>query len=636
MSAPRRVTWVGLVVSICLASLFAIWRVGAGDPVTNAVENMLLDLRFSIRGTVEAPQDIVILEVDRAFVEEYGWTPPPRAAIARAIGAIDALGPAAIAVDLLFLERSAGDAELDQANSGSVILAIASTESGRRATTEDSFTPSALQAVALDRSTFDLVVGADTGDGAGDTIALPTDSVLGKATLGHVNIVRSSDRVARRIPLAVAMNDAQFVPAMPLAALRAFLGTDAGEIVLFAGNAVRVGDREIATDAAGGVVLNHYGPQGSFASFSLLDAIEGRIPAQSIRGKVVFIGATDDSLGDRHATPFGSDIPGVEIIATLLGNLMDRSLVNDGAASGLLSVMLAAAGAAACYLAGASFARIVSTVAVVAVWGTALAILLIAFSDGNLWLDATSVVGGMAVANVISVGQRLTSERARASQLGKQRDNLSQFVAPQLAAQLAEGGAAAFKRKTVTASVMFVDVAGFTALSEDRSPEEVTAFLRDLHQHYQGLAEPFGGVVISYEGDGALIAFGITDRLGNPAADAIAAGREIKDRADAFRSILNPESAIRLRVSIHHGDVSFDVVGAQTHAQITVSGDIVNVASRLQDIAKSANRTLVISGECWMAANAAGSGLDTSLFENIGTFGIRGRQQTAEVWAYRA
>ena len=83
--------------------------------------------------------------------------------------------------------------------------------------------------------------------------------------------------------------------------------------------------------------------------------------------------------------------------------------------------------------------------------------------------------------------------------------------------------------------------------------------------------------------------------------------------------------APRLRISIHHGPVSFAVLGGETHSQITVAGDTVNVASRLQDVAKSSGRRLVVSEACWIAAGAGAAGLSQP-FEEIGTFDIRGRQ----------
>ncbi|MBK0398297.1 adenylate/guanylate cyclase domain-containing protein [Limibaculum sp. M0105] len=632
---PRRMVWPGVVLSIVVAAALTLWRTGVGDPLSDAAEARLLDLRFAIRGAAAVPEDIVIVAIDDATVDALGWMPPPRLAIAEAIETLREAGPAVIAVDLLFLEQSAAGPRLAAAIAagGDVVVAVASAGRGLHVVAEDGL--SAEQIAAFERSTFDVVVGAVPTGMPETGLLIPDPALLGGATLGHVNIARSGDRVARMVPLALWIGGDQFLPALSLEAVRRLQGLSTTDVVLWPGRAVRLGAHEIGTDPSGGVVLNHYGPSATIPTLSLLDIIEGRVAAGALRGKAVFIGATAESLSDQFATPFGPDVPGVEILATLAGNLVDRGPLRRDASSALATLVLGTLGAGGVAAAALGMRRRGLLVAVPLVWAAALAALQAAFAGPGLWLDATAVIVALGFATLWGLGRRLRWQRAMSAGLGAQRDNLSRFFSPRLAGRLAEGGAAAFAERSADAAVLFVDVAGFTTLSEIRTPAETTAFLRDLHRLFQASADRRDGVVISYEGDGALLAFGIDadDAGAGAATNALRCGLDLLDGANALGPVAGAGGgeALRLRVSIHHGPVSVAVVGGETHAQLTVTGDTVNVASRLQDIAKSSGRRLVVSAACRNAALADAPEL-AARTSRVGRFPIRGRRQDLEVW----
>ena len=86
--------------------------------------------------------------------------------------------------------------------------------------------------------------------------------------------------------------------------------------------------------------IDYIGPAGSFAphTYSLAEVLDGRIPAGSLRGKYVLVGATAASLGDRVASPFmhhadirgdqhGAPMPGVEVLANALNTILRARLL---------------------------------------------------------------------------------------------------------------------------------------------------------------------------------------------------------------------------------------------------------------------------------------------------------------------
>jgi len=626
------------LIAVCgVALAVALWRALAGDVASDAVEDRLLDLRFRLRGAIPAPEDVVIVALDERTVAQLGWSPPPRQAIAEAVGRVIDAGPVALALDLLLLDQTAAGPALAAALAryDRVVLAAALGEAAAGAGSDglpaaESGGASAALApeitAALDRSVFAVVAGGGVAPGTPPPrLLLPRAEIVGGATLGHVNVTRSGDGVARRVPLALWTGSHGFLPAMPLAVARNLAGLERGEIVLWAGSRIAIGPREVPTDRAGQVAINHYGGTGSIRTVSLVDVIGGRVPPETFAGRAVIFGATAESLSDRFATPFAAQVPGVEILATVAANIARGDLIGKAPVAGGVLALVAAMLVA---LAGRIGAPALAIGAVAGLWLAAGAVVQLAFGRAGVALDATSVLAALGFATAWVAARRLGAEHRESETLAAERGNLARYVSPLLSERLARGAVPEFDRRTQDAAVLFVDVAGYTSFSEGRSPGETAGFLRDLHRLYERCAAGQRGVISSFEGDGAMVIFGLPEPGPDDAARALACGRALLAAAASFASDAAPDFALRLRVSLHFGPVTAAVVGGETQAQVTVTGDTVNVASRLQDTAKQHGAALVLSRACLEAAGAGPAG-----FLRLPDQPVRGRSGRIEAWA---
>ncbi|RMF01756.1 MAG: adenylate/guanylate cyclase domain-containing protein, partial [Chloroflexi bacterium] len=139
-------------------------------------------------------------------------------------------------------------------------------------------------------------------------------------------------------------------------------------------------------------------------------------------------------------------------------------------------------------------------------------------------------------------------------------------------------------------TVMFCDVVGSTALSEQLDPEE----LREVIQAYQQTAvqavNRFGGTVAQYLGDGILVYFGYPAAHENDAQRAVLAGLQVVGQMAALnrrlQQTINRLDDLAVRVGIHTGLVVVGQVGAgDTRVQLAI-GETTNVAARLQSLAR--------------------------------------------------
>ena len=147
-------------------------------------------------------------------------------------------------------------------------------------------------------------------------------------------------------------------------------------------------------------------------------------------------------------------------------------------------------------------------------------------------------------------------------------------------------------------TVMFVDIRSFTARAADMSPTKAVALLNDfLRVMVEAVEVEHGGMINKFLGDGFMALFGIGGSDRNHADEAFAAARSIQktlERLNAERSARG-EDAIQIAIGINTGPAIVGSIGSPERMEFTVIGNAVNIASRLEGLAKILNLELLIS-----------------------------------------
>ncbi len=217
---------------------------------------------------------------------------------------------------------------------------------------------------------------------------------------------------------------------------------------------------------------------------------------------------------------------------------------------------------------------------------------------------------------VVRSHARAERQRARVQQV------FGRYVPGEVAgALLSDGGTLA--AQTRVASVLFVDIEGFTKFAEGQDPERVIAV---LNAYFDGVAKTIGaegGVVISFIGDAVLAAFNLPLPQPDFAARALAAGQALLDLA--ARETFEGE-ALRIRVGIATGPVAAGSVGGGGRQTYTVYGDTVNLAQRLEAKNKELGSHLLVCAETRAAC-------PTVALREVGEVPIRGRSEAVRAFA---
>ncbi|WP_048447538.1 adenylate/guanylate cyclase domain-containing protein [Methylobacterium variabile] len=170
-------------------------------------------------------------------------------------------------------------------------------------------------------------------------------------------------------------------------------------------------------------------------------------------------------------------------------------------------------------------------------------------------------------------------------------------------------------------AILFIDIRGFTPLSERKLPFDVVFILNRFFEAVGREIEAAGGWIGGYAGDGLLALFTHPDGIGAACRSAFtAAGRVDVAVAELNRQLAAElPAALRMAMGLHAGPLVLGRLGYGASRGMSVIGPAVNLASRLESLAKAADVQLVASAE---AAGRAGIALDGLRVETVAVRGV--------------
>lgn len=175
--------------------------------------------------------------------------------------------------------------------------------------------------------------------------------------------------------------------------------------------------------------------------------------------------------------------------------------------------------------------------------------------------------------------------------------------------------------------VMFLDIRNFTRYAENKKPEEVVRYLNQLFGAIIEIINANHGIVNKFLGDGLMAVFGAPIAGARDTENAVRAAEQIIDKIDnAVASGTIPET--KVGIGLHCGVVVTGNVGAPSRQEYTVIGDVVNLASRIEQLNKAYNSQVLISHEVYLE-------LQEQRGDLLGDIPVTGREQTIKIYKLR-
>lgn len=591
------------LIAALLVALSLCWAIFVSRPTLNAtaspldrLESTLLDARYATFGPIDPSPDVVLVAVnDRTLDVANERFPDNRRLLAAIVRAIAEADPKVLGLDIILADG--GDPDADAA----LASALTQTNSVIAAAARYPDDPGTKRALPL-------------------SVLKPQERFLHAATSGLVNLSTDTGGTPRYVPMIFRTSQG-VEPAFALQIAARFL--DASPVL--DADALRLGDRVVPLDTGLNMPLRLAGPTGTIATYSASDVLSGDVKAE-LSGKAVILGYTATAFGDRFPNPFDDSIPGAEIMATVVSQILgaqtlrrnDLTRRTDALASGALAVLATVLVVSLPLSTGVPLALLGIATWMIVVW--------YAFSSG-VWLSGSTPLVSALIPLLIAVGWRYFGERRAAAKGAQTLAALKRFQSPALADMIANDPAFLKHASEHHLSVFFVDLSGFTKLSEKLGPTGTQDLLKRFHQVTAHTIEAQGGIVLNYMGDGALAIFGLTGDAGLGANRALQAAFDLVRDIGSLGPALGPDLHVRCRVGVHHGEVILSRLGGDRHHQVSVAGDTVNLASRLLEIAKAQGAVIAATQATLMIADHPPAFPPQAMMPTP----IRGRENIAQV-----
>ncbi len=560
---------------------------------------------------------VVVVDIDDESLRRLGQWPWPRTRMADLVRALSAAGVASVAFDVVLPEpdRTSPAALIKD---GTIPPALRD-EVARLPDHDEAFAGALSQGrVALGFAlTHDRQArGAQDGVpllpkagfvslGAGAPHQLPTFSsvvpsleVLQRAAAGQgsISFIPDGDGVIRRVPMMASL-DGRIVPSLAAEAMRLAEAQD--NFILRAtsdGAAPRlsIGQHDVAVDDQGAIWV-HYARQRPERYVPAWKVLAQQVPADALQRKIVLVGTSAQGLLDLRFSPLGGIVPGVEVHAQAIEQVLARQGLSRPAwVSGAELVACLLGGMLVAFIA-VNRSAVMSSGAYLALTAGLVAGAWVAFSHYGVLVDPVApALSALFVFLPTAVSRHMLSEKRQRWV----RAAFARYVSPNLVDHLiAHPEALELGGRRQRCSFVFADLAGFTAVMETMEPGLAVEILNEYLDRMIAIAFEHQGTLDRIVGDAIAIVFSAPVEQTDHEARALRCALAMHAFAQQHLASLTQRgvSFCETRFGVHSGEVTVGNFGGSTMFDYRALGDPVNTASRLEGANKHLGTLVCVS-----------------------------------------
>lgn len=411
----------------------------------------------------------------------------------------------------------------------------------------------------------------------------------------HVN----PDALARvrEVPL-ILQYQGYFFPPLALVALQHWKGYAFLEAKVYPHHlAVHVAEDVVRTPSTGLLRILFYSNPQTFQFISAADVLSGKTSAQDFEGKLVLLGLTAQGVEPSYQTPYVDQMSFVEIQAHMIANVLNHQMLQDSEKQHVYELFLLTL--------IAFLYAFVSTLLVNRYFGmlsTSLFsfVLLMGYFSFQQYMVVDIVLPLLEVIScfILVASLNYTTELKQRLRL---RNTFESFVDPAVVTDVIDHqqltGLGGDEREM---SVMFVDVAGFTSISEMLSPQETVRYINHFFQEATPVIFKHKGTIDRLTGDGLIVLFGAPIHDDEHAERACKTALDLQQALHKVRNVFrNIDCPLSIRVGINSGTMVVGNVGSKHRLHYTFMGDAGNTAARLESLNKQYGSQRMIGEATW-------------------------------------
>jgi len=630
---------IKLIVAFALSALLTILYLYI-PAIFFSMDNRLRDFMFIARGELPKSNNVIIVDIDEKSLQRYGQWPWSRDIVAKLISGISQYSPGIIGLDIIFPEEDRSSPHRVLKNFPEIKQALPNNDK----ILEESFRTFPVIGGYLfafdsrgssDDTPVIPAVFIQRGLSENHTILEPSSIILNTEILqnslyssGFLNSIPDENGMIRRAPLIMKYHDSIY-PSQSLELIRVFSAAQRMEIYgdTIGTQGISFGDFDIPIDRSGTLFINFRGPKGHYRYISASDILDGNRSIDGIGGKFILLGTSALGLSDIRSTVYDSAIPGVEIHANIIDNILTGDFLYTPPDHVLYDILTI-------WILVFIFMVIFNYIRSVLLLPIALLILyLLAYGYFNLLFGVGIVLSTLfpiltfILTLILSVTIDYIKEQKNREQVKRLLEKkVSSGVMNYLIDNPAKG---LVDSREVEATVFFSDIEGFTSISETiGSPDRLIKMLNTYMTPMVDSIVKYQGTIDKFIGDAIMAYWNAPLNVNKHADMALMSAIEQIEMLEEINRVVHHEYGVNINIGIglHTGLVTVGDMGSEGRSDYTVIGDNVNIASRLEGLTREYDIQILISGYTY------------ALLENIykirpiDIVKVKGRSQSIEIF----
>jgi len=413
---------------------------------------------------------------------------------------------------------------------------------------------------------------------------------------GFFNLTNISNGIVDKSPLLIEFEN-NLYPSLVFEMLR--IASSSESINVHNSNlgvvGIELNDLTIPTDNKAQVKLNFRGPGFTYKYISFLDVYTNNFNAKDIDGRFILIGSSDMGLNDLVPTLYDSAMPGVEIHATTIDNILNSDFFFtplDSYTYGMFVIFFTTIVLGSIiYFLNPLYSFLTFLVSLLAVLYLNYYLIFEKFIIINYFIPLISIFITMGFYALYSY----YNENLQRKKIFKK---LSSKVSPEVAREILKANDSILSTQKSEVSILFSDIRDFTTLSE--KIDDPLKLINILNKYMEPMVHSItkhNGTIDKFIGDAIMAYWNAPLKFDNHADLALRSAIEQINKLKELNIELKKEFDVSLDIGIgiNSGEVIVGEMGSSGRSDYTIIGDNVNLASRIEGLTKNYDAKIIIT-----------------------------------------
>ncbi len=635
----KRKGLVGTVVWISILLIMGLIYIYTPDSFST-VEKRVEDLFFMNRKPIKPLGEVIIVDIDEKSLASLGQWPWERDILSDLLNKLHQYGAGIIGLDIVFPEvdktspsyinkkmdlnlTSTIDYDMLFAKTLANTPTIAGFIFDMEHPTSTNKVPE-IPAIIIEKKRSDIST-IYQAKGVISNIDLLQEHTYSS---GFFNIIPDKSGIIRKAPMLIRYNEILY-PSLTLEMIRVMMQEDK-IIVQYDENGVeylKIGNLKIPVDEKGALSINFRGGRATFPYISAIDILQNKISSDQLKNKIILIGTSAGGLLDLRAIPLASVIPGVEIHANIIDNILTQDFLTHPKWTIGVDLLI--------FIIIYTLAFFIF-LSLGAGW-LSIAVLLL-FIVAYYFVEWMLFHEGLLINTVFPFFALLTALISaifidyffESKQKKLIRNTFMKKVSASVVQELMQhADQGVMKNREEEVTILFSDIREFTTLSEKiDSPQNLIALLNTYISPMSDIILEHQGTIDKYIGDAIMAYWNAPQHVDDHPDKAVTSALQQLEKLKLLNIKIKEHFGITLEIGIgiHTGLAIVGEIGSSDRSDYTIIGDSVNLTSRLESLNKIYGTSLIISEQTKQLLKK------TYLIRELGQVRVKGKSKSIRIY----